>query len=141
MNNFVRGAIWLHQQGRSIRDIETTLHTHFTTVGDVVKECEEGNFVKEEIPQPKETPEKVVQRRKLVSKLHKKDKLDSSAEIAVKLWKLHKISVSARTVQRDNVANGGRHLVHLAVPKLTEAEQPRLVGAHVEQGGEETPRH
>ena len=60
VNNFVRGAIGLH--------------THNSTVLDVVKECEEGKFLKEEVSQPKETPKKVVKRRKLVAQLHKNAK-------------------------------------------------------------------
>ena len=64
VNNFVRGAIrLLHQQGKSIRDIDAAQHTHFTTISDVVKECEEGKFLKEEISQSKGTPEKAVKGR------------------------------------------------------------------------------
>ena len=54
VNNYVRGAIWLlHQQGNSIRDIEVALHVNHTTVGDVIQQCENGDFLKEESPQPK----------------------------------------------------------------------------------------
>ena len=86
VNNFVRGAIWLlHQQGKSNRDIEVALHVNHTTVGDVIQQCENGDFLKEESPQPKALPQDVVERRKLVAKLHKKDKLASSSTCGNKM--------------------------------------------------------
>jgi hypothetical protein len=62
VNNFVRGAIWLlHQQGKTNRDIEVALHVNHTTVGDVIQQCENGDFLQEESPQPKALPQVVDQ--------------------------------------------------------------------------------
>ena len=134
VNNFIRGAIWLLH-----RDSGGHTRSQFA-VCTVIGECEDSHFLKEEIEQATSTPEKVVDAANLLRRY--KDKLAFSVEVAHKLCVDYGIDVSPRTVQRDHVANGGRHLAE----ELKWQWQPRSrpdrepVELFVAPGGEATPR-
>ena len=95
VNDFVRGAIWvLHTQGNSLLDIAAAVRVCNTTVGYVVNQCEDGDFLKPPTTVERTIPAAVIERRKYVAKLRNKDKQASSPEIARQFFADYDIDVS-----------------------------------------------
>ena len=127
VNDFVRGAIWcLGQLDWSQRDIAAATGTSQPAVNSVLQECREHKWLRtpqSDNDRERSLPATVVKRRKLVKKYHALDQQLTSPEIARRLFDEKGIEASPRTIQRDQVANGGRHLVHLKVPLLTDDQK------------------
>lgn len=115
----------LRSQGASIRDVAHAIGVAPTTIArggfqTPQKRARSSSTVRDNDSPRAPTPNQR-ERRKLVRKFHKQNRLRTSQDI-VWLLKEHDIHVDKRTVARDHRALGARHLTCDRVQRLNEAQ-------------------
>ena len=128
LTDYQKGAILAMEfMQASQRLIAAAVGCSQSVVCDVLKQRALLEEIADGRSAPRATSEDVQERRKLVKAMHDETPRISSMEIARKMEEEHNISVSSRTIQRDQRIHGGRHKVILKVPKLTEAQRLKRI--------------